>query len=243
MLSLITAKISNRREAVHKNSMSTKKLNNKPKALNYSFSHKETNNQPKLNIEPKLKNNFVIKPKPVIGLAHSPALIKPNTYTELFTDASASPYGGVACTGWIRKGTRKEVHFSLKESHHMTTQMLEAKAIVQAIRENRTCKILYVNSDSQAGIKIVQSAINKTDHNIAASFLGAITIEDLIRVATRIEIKFIWVKSHQDNDWNVLCDQLVRYGRNCLKEGNPIHEVNVSAKKVLEEMMRVRNLN
>jgi len=166
-----------------------------------------------------------------------------HTYAEVYTDASASPYGkGGACIGWIKKGTLEEVKFGLLESRFIAIQFLEAKAIAQAILRNSSSDTIHIHSDSKAGIKIIQAAINNTDHHAASNFLGSLIIDNLTRIASRKEVRFTWVKSHQDDDWNVLCDQLVRYGRNLLKEGYDIWEVNNEAKQLIKEMMRVRGL-
>lgn len=176
--------------------------------------------------------------------AHNRAspLYEGQTHADIFTDASVSPYGGVACIGWLKKETLENVKFELLKPPSIAVNLLEAKAIVRAILKNNSIDCLNIFSDSQAGIKIVNTAISGEDYHASANFFGSLTVEALTQIDKTNDVHLLWVKAHQENVWNILCDQLVRYGRNTLKLGASITEVNYEANLVLREMMKVRGL-
>lgn len=172
--------------------------------------------------------------------------IRADRYTEdqadFFTDASVSPYGGVACIGWLKQGSLAEVKFELAKSKPIAVHYLEAKAMALAILRSNESDFIHIHSDSQAGIEIMKAVLAGSDHHTATSFLGALTVETILRINKNNKVQLSWVKAHEENDWNIICDQLVRYGRNSLKCGASIKEVNHEAQSVIKEMMRVRNL-
>lgn len=169
-----------------------------------------------------------------------------HSFTEkniaIFTDASVSPYGGPACIGWVQKGSPETVKFELVKEEPTSVQFLEAKAIARAILKNDTTEKICIYSDSQVGIRIIKTIFSGKNYHEATVLLGTSTVNAMVHGNRRKTVQLIWVKAHQENDWNVICDQLVRYGRNRLKAGASIEEVNHEAQGVLHEMMRVREL-
>lgn len=124
---------------------------------------------------------------------------------EIYTDGSAGPtnpgHGGWACI-LLFEGNKKELSGGVD---HATNNQMELQAICEALKslkdKAREFKI-KIHSDSQW-------AINACNGNwkIKKNLDQVNEIKTLIK-EKRLDIEWIWVKGHAENEFNNRCDEL-----------------------------------
>lgn len=126
---------------------------------------------------------------------------------EIYTDGSAGPtnpgFGGWACILFFN-GKKKELSGGVDGQNNTNNQM-ELRAIheaIHALKENAKDHPIKIYSDSQWAINACNGKwkIKKNTEQVNA-----------IKTAIKdrgLNIEWVWVKGHNDNEFNNRCDEL-----------------------------------
>jgi ribonuclease HI len=124
---------------------------------------------------------------------------------EIYTDGSAGPtnpgHGGWACI-LLFNGNKKELSGGID---YATNNQMELRAIheaIQALKDNAKDHPIKIYSDSQWAINAVKGTW-KIKKNLDQVNAIKTTIKE-----RGLEIEWIWVKGHEDNELNNRCDEL-----------------------------------
>lgn len=173
--------------------------------------------------------------------------LTPNS-VNIYTDASLSKRGtGMGVAGWVEQtacGTSPR--FALLTKRGSSVTCLETEALLAAIFNNLSADVLTLHSDSKNAIEIVKTLLSKNpaDSNKLAGLpitTPALKQKKLQDATAGLEIEFVWVKSHSEDRWNAVTDQMVRFARNCLqKKDADMAHVKLLAGNMLTEMINVQ---
>jgi len=136
---------------------------------------------------------------------------------DVYTDASMQAGHQTGVYGWIQKTEdQSELRFSFTIAGGESND-LEVRAIADAITEYRDVSELVIHTDSQHAIQLFKKLSSKTRGQIQSA-LVKMKLSDRVASLTAQalhaqQVKLVWVKSHQDDTWNVCADQMVRYAR------------------------------
>lgn len=143
--------------------------------------------------------------------------------TDVYTDASAAANKAAGVYGWVKKAAElNEVTFDFHSSSAGNINWLEIAAIAEAIASHKQAKRLTVHSDSLnavtlfnsfAGASVSAITVELQKYKVPGSVIGRVV--DAVK-AQRIVVT--WVRSHENDTWNVCADQMVRYARNRSKK-------------------------
>ena len=132
-----------------------------------------------------------------------------NTIT-IYTDGSSrgnpgpGGYGAVLLSGTHRK----ELSQGYKKTTNNRMELMGVIAGLEALKKDQLNVTIY--SDSQYIVKAIEEGWLKKW--IATNFKGGKKNKDLwmeyYRLAQNHKIKFVWVKGHADNVYNIYCDEL-----------------------------------
>jgi ribonuclease HI len=128
----------------------------------------------------------------------------------IYTDGSARGNPGPGGYGVILKW--KSALRELSKGYRLTTNnRMELMAVIAALEALKTHSLpVKIYSDSNYVVKAVEQGWLKTW--IANNFKGGKKNKDLwtkfYELSKKINIKFVWVKGHADNDYNNRCDVL-----------------------------------
>jgi ribonuclease HI len=152
---------------------------------------------------------------------------------DVYTDASMQAGQQTGVYGWVQKTQDQEdLQFSFTIAGG-DSNALEVRAIADAITEYRDVAELVIHTDSQHAIQLFSTFLNKTRGEIQSRLLTAQALHAR-------QVKLVWVKSHQDDTWNVCADQMVRYARARLRKESSTKLVHEEVKTMLMNLLRNR---
>jgi ribonuclease HI len=163
---------------------------------------------------------------------------------DVYTDASMQAGQQTGVYGWVQKTHDPEdLRFSFAIAGG-DSNSLEVRAIADAITEHRDVAELVIHTDSQHAIQFYSTFLNKTRGEIQ-SHLVKMKLSDRVASLTAQalhahRVKLVWVKSHQDDTWNVCADQMVRYARARVRTEPSTKLVHEEVKTMLTNLLRLR---
>jgi ribonuclease HI len=163
---------------------------------------------------------------------------------DVYTDASIQAGHQTGVYGWVQKTQdQKDLRFSFAIAGG-DSNALEVRAIADAITEHRDVAELVIHTDSQYAIQLFFTFSNKTRGEIQ-SRLVKMKLSDRVASLTAQalyaqQVKLVWVKSHQDDTWNVCADQMVRYARARVRTEPSTKLVHEEVKTILMNLLRNR---
>lgn len=128
----------------------------------------------------------------------------------IYTDGSSRGNPGPGGYGVVlMSGThRKELSQGYKKTTNNRMELMAVIAGLEALKKDQLNVTIY--SDSQYVVKAIEEGWLKKW--IATNFKGGKKNKDLwmeyYRLSQNHKIKFIWVKGHADNVYNIYCDEL-----------------------------------
>ena len=128
----------------------------------------------------------------------------------MYTDGSSRGNPGPGGYGVVlMSGThRKELSQGYKKTTNNRMELMAVIAGLEALKKNQLNVTVY--SDSQYVVKAIEEGWLKKW--IATNFKGGKKNKDLWmeyhRLAQNHKIKFVWVRGHADNVYNIYCDEL-----------------------------------
>ena len=128
----------------------------------------------------------------------------------MYTDGSSRGNPGPGGYGVVMlSGThRKELSQGYKKTTNNRMELMAVIAGLEALKKDQLNVTIY--SDSQYIVKAIEEGWLKKW--IATNFKGGKKNKDLwmeyYRLAQNHKIKFVWVKGHADNVYNIYCDEL-----------------------------------
>lgn len=164
---------------------------------------------------------------------------------DVYTDASMQVGQPTGVYGWVKKAQGKDdLRFSFKLAGG-DSNSLEVRAIADAITEHRNVAELVIHTDSQHAIQLYSTFLNNKTRGEIQSRLVKMKLPD--RVASLAaqalcaqQVRFVWVKSHQDDTWNVCADQMVRYARARLRSEPSTKVVHEEVQLMLTNLLNNR---
>lgn len=149
---------------------------------------------------------------------------KPKNYVA-FTDGSAlntglSHPGGSAYIIFDSQGN--EVKRMSKGFKHTTSNRMELLAIISVVNSLPYGSSVTIHSDSQYSINVLSGRWNAYDN------LDQIGLYRKLIDERNIRVTFDWVRGHDGNVWNELCDQMARgeYNKMLKKTSKPKKKEN-----------------
>jgi ribonuclease HI len=167
---------------------------------------------------------------------------------EVYTDASA-PTNNTKTSrgvyGWVQKVNKSsDVTFQFAPAS-ADTDTLEIRAIADAISEHLTARNLVIYSDSQNAIAVFNRYARMEFREVTTELHKKYQVDE--KVAYRVmqsihrkQVELVWVKSHQDNTWNVCADQMVRYARARMRSNSETVTIAAEVKQLLTNLINNR---
>ena len=168
---------------------------------------------------------------------------KPVITAEVYTDASLSRSGsGTGVGGWVERTNGSiDPRFALVTKNASTIDHLETAAIISAIQNNLKVDVLTIHSDSKNAIRTVEALLSGADDSYVGAWSPNGSKLKLKESLNGVEVNLKWVKSHSEDRWNAVTDQMVRFARNCLqKKDADINHVRLLTSGMLKEMITVQ---
>jgi ribonuclease HI len=167
---------------------------------------------------------------------------------EVYTDASAPANNtkkSRGVYGWVQKVNKSsDVTFQFAPAS-ADTDTLEIRAIADAISEHLTARNLVIYSDSQNAIAVFNRYARMEFRDVTAELEKKYQVDE--KVAYRVmqsilrkQVELVWVKSHQDNTWNVCADQMVRYARARMRSTSETVAIAAEVKQLLTNLINNR---
>jgi ribonuclease HI len=140
---------------------------------------------------------------------------------QIYTDVSSTHQSNII--GWVRKSMfMSSLQFSFEEKLFGSVNDLEFLAICSAVSAYRNASNLVVYSDSMNAVKEFErlQKLRSVAEVLDALMRANPLVENGHAVAKSIAsgcVKVQWVRAHQNDDWNICADQMVRYARRRMK--------------------------
>lgn len=167
---------------------------------------------------------------------------------EVYTDASA-PVNNTKRSrgvyGWVQKVNKSsDVTFQFAPAS-ADTDTLEIRAIVDAISQHLNSHHLIIHSDSQNAIAVFNRYARMQFREVTAELEKKYQVDEkvayrVMQAIQRQQVELVWVKSHQDNTWNVCADQMVRYARARMRSTNESAAIAAEVKLMLTNLINNR---
>lgn len=162
---------------------------------------------------------------------------------HIYTDASSTPHTNVI--GWVRKSFPL-LEFSFEEKLFGSVNDLEFLAVCSAISAYRNASSLVIHSDSMYSVREFKrlQKLGSVAEVLSSLMQANPLVEEGHAVAKTIvsgRVEVLWVKGHQDDDWNVCADQMVRYARRRIKVTNE-KAVRKEVAKLLANLLNNRSV-
>lgn len=167
---------------------------------------------------------------------------------EVYTDASAPANNtkrSRGVYGWVQKVNKSsDVTFQFAPAS-ADTDTLEIRAIVDAISQHLNSHHLIIHSDSQNAIAVFNRYARMQFREVTAELEKKYQVDEkvayrVMQAIQRQQVELVWVKSHQDNTWNVCADQMVRYARARMRSTNESAAIAAEVKLMLTNLINNR---